>query len=169
MRLRNKLFILFLALCLGTSSFARDTHRSLSPEEPRIKDFKNNLTEENPNFPEEMHLVFQELAGDFAIFYDLDGKTAQFRYRRNKWDREAMESVHNLLSGRTYRLKGKFLGILYYPSNMENRRLATSVFFPDGENLTIVEKKDPQSIPVYQLVSYDESYSDSIIFQSPTE
>lgn len=169
MKLRNKVFIIVLTFAIGTSSFARDTHSSLSPEEPRIKDFKNNLSAESPNYPEEMHLVFQELAGDFAIFYDLDGKTAQFRYRRNKWDREAMESVHNLLSGRTYRLVGKFLGIIYYPRNMENRRLATSVFFPDGENLTIVEKKDPQSIPVYQLLRYEESYSDSIIFQSPTE
>ncbi|MCC5816664.1 MAG: hypothetical protein JJT78_18080 [Leptospira sp.] len=140
---------------------------SLNPQEPRIKDFKESINEENPNYPEEMHLFFQELAGDFAIFYDLDGHTVHFKYRRNKWDYEAMESVHNLLSGRTYRVKGKFLGIYYYPKNIELRRMATSIFITDGQELDWKFKKEDTTIPVFQLVSYNESYSDSIIFQSP--
>lgn len=165
--LSSLIFLIFLSSLISNRLEAEKFSGTITPKEQRIRDFKENINENNPNYPNEMHLFFQELAGDFAIFYDLNGHTVHFKYRRNKWDYDAIEAVHNLLSGRSYRIKGKFLGIYYFPKNIELRRMATSQFIADGEGLDWRYKKEETTIPVYELVSYDESYSESIIFQSP--
>lgn len=165
---RLVLGVLLIFITLEGKALQGDAFQgSIDPREPRIKDFKERISEENPNFPEEMHLYFQELTGDYAVFYDLDGRTVYYQYRRNKWDYDAIERVHNLFSGRSYRVRGDFLGIFYTPKNLENKRMATRVFVPTGEKLTREMKKEEESIPVYRLKDYTETYSDSIIFQSP--
>jgi hypothetical protein len=138
---------------------------SISEEEMRILDFKKLATESNMDFPEEIHLFFQELQGDYAVFYDRNGHLAQYRYRRNKWDQEAKDAVHNLLPGRSYKVRGRFQGFLFFGVNSVGRRQAMPIWVPQGPNLSLEIIQDPQSIPVYQLVSYTETYSDQIILE----
>jgi hypothetical protein len=164
-----KILIVQILICFPSfSSFlkAERFQGSISPKEKRIKDFKEELTENNPNLPKEYHLFFQQLAGDFAIFYDYDGRTIHFRYRRNKWDQDAIESVHNLLPGRSYLVEGEFLGIYYYPQVNESRNTVLPLF-TKKEKTTIALMKDPNTIPIYKLLGYKETYSSSILFQTP--
>ncbi|WCL50272.1 LIC_11959 family protein [Leptospira sp. GIMC2001] len=156
-------------LSLVDSIWSERFRGPISIQEKRIKDYKSELSSENPNYPKEMHLFFQELMGDYAIFYDLDGNTVHFKYRRNKWDRDAIEAVHNLLPSRSYKVQGEFTGILFFGKNLEGRKQAIPVFLPNNENLELEWKKEPDTIPVFKLVSYNESYSDTIIFESPNE
>lgn len=135
---------------------------SLPPSEKRIKDHQEAINGDSPNFPEEMHLYFQELAGDYAIFYDRDGRVAHFQYRKNKWDREAIESTHNLIPGRSYRIRGEFLGLLVFRLSVSGKKYPIPVFAPKGIELTIEDKKDRNSIPVYRLEQYQETYSSTI-------
>jgi len=164
-----RVLIINLLILLCSILFPLQAERfqgSISPKEKRIKDYKEDLTENNSELPKEYHLFFQQLAGDFAIFYDHDGRTIHFRYRRNKWDQDAIDSVHNLLPGRSYLVEGEFLGIYYYPQVNESRNTVLPLF-SQKEKTTIALVKDPNTIPIYKLLGYKETYSSSILFQTP--
>ena len=160
----------FLSLIMypGNVLFSEKFQGPISPKEKRIKDFKEELNENKQDLPEEYHLFFQELKGNYAIFYDLDGHTVHFQYRRNKWDREAIESVHNLLSGRSYKVSGDFLGVYYYPSVKESRSSILPLFIAK-KDVDLRTKKDLNTVPIYILKAYNESYSDAILLQTPDE
>ncbi len=138
----------------------------LSPNEKRISELKSALSEENPNLPSEYHLFFQQFEGDYAIFYDLDGHRVFFRYRRNKWDEENTARYHYLLPGRTFRVKGTFLGIWFYPKTSFDKRLATRVFLPASPELDWRWIRETSTIPVFALQECTESYTERIIFRS---
>lgn len=172
MQLRRALILGFSLLSLilypGNVLFSEKFQGPISPKEKRIKDFKEELNENKQDLPEEYHLFFQELKGNYAIFYDLDGHTVHFQYRRNKWDREAIESVHNLLSGRSYKVSGDFLGVNYYPSVKESRSSILPLFIAK-KDVDLRTKKDLNTVPIYKLKAYNESYSDAILLQTPDE
>lgn len=152
------IFIIFFSL----SSYP-NKHWWILPDEPRIQDAKDSLDENNPNFPESFHLFFQEFLGDYAVFYDLNGHIAYYQYRRNKWDEENTNKYYYLLKGRSYRVRGNFIGIYYFPEKKETKRISPRIFVPKGENIQLEWLKAKNTIPVFQLTEAIESYSDSII------
>ena len=160
--------IIIFNISNSVSIYSEKFQGPISTKEKRIKDYKQELNETNLELPEEYHLFFQELRGNYAIFYDLDGQTVHFQYRRNKWDRDAIESVHNLLSGRSYKVSGEFLGMYYYPTVQESRNSILPLFIAK-KDLDLKTKKDRNAIPIYKLKVYDESYSDAILMQTPDQ
>lgn len=77
----------------------------------RLRDLRRLLKEGKP-VPEELHLKYRGTQGNFAVFYDLEGKEALYRYRRDAFDDLAERKLRDLRSGQAYRMRGEFAGMM---------------------------------------------------------
>ncbi|WP_332460807.1 LIC_11959 family protein [Leptospira ainazelensis] len=155
--------ILFFVCIYGDVS-AQEVHRaaatyrsSISFEEKRIADIKESLTAESPNFPETIKLFFQELKGNYAVFYDWNGETVYYRYRINKFDKSRARMVRKLAEGAAYEVKGRWEGMIVY-------QVSTIPLFKRAAEVTLEDKKGRFSIPVFDLENFRELALDEIIY-----
>jgi hypothetical protein len=154
--------ILFFVCISGV--FAQEVQRaaatyrsSISFEEKRIADIKESLTTESPNFPETIKLFFQELKGNYAVFYDWNGETVYYKYRINKFDKSRARMVRKLAEGAAYEVRGRWEGMIVY-------QVSTIPLFKKASEVTLEDKKGRFSIPVYDLGEFRELALDEIIY-----
>nr|WP_246052933.1 hypothetical protein [Leptospira semungkisensis] len=137
---------------------AGNTYRGTIPlQEPRALDIKDKLSDSSPDFPVDLKLFFQGLQGNYAVFYDWNGHTVYYKYRDNKFDRRLRKYVSRLAGGAPYEVSGEYQGVIVF----ENKTI--SRFKKKGED-TIADRKEKQSIPVFQLTKYRELILEEIIF-----
>ncbi|WP_425460759.1 LIC_11959 family protein [Leptospira langatensis] len=137
---------------------AGNTYRgTISLQEPRALDLKDRLNDSSPNYPENLKLFFQGLQGNYAVFYDWNGHTVYYKYRDNKFDRRLRKYVSRLAGGAPYEVSGEYMGVIVF----ENKTI--SKFKKKGED-TLADRKEKQSIPVFQLTKYRELILEEIIF-----
>ncbi|EKP04193.1 hypothetical protein LEP1GSC018_3251 [Leptospira kirschneri str. 2008720114] len=149
---------------LTLSVFSQEIHRaastyrnSISLSEPRISDIKEALSSESPNFPNSLKLFFQELKGNYAIFYDWNGDTVYYKYRINKFDRSKLKQVRKLSEGAAYEVNGLWEGLLVF-------QVSTVPLFKKVSEISLEEKKEKFSIPVFDLVEFKELALDEILY-----
>ncbi|WP_241686828.1 LIC_11959 family protein [Leptospira stimsonii] len=154
--------ILFFVCISGVS--AQEVHRaattyrsSISFDEKRIADIKESLNTQSPNFPETIKLFFQELKGNYAVFYDWNGETVYYKYRINKFDKSRARLVRKLAEGAAYEVRGRWEGMIVY-------QVSTIPLFKKASEVTLEEKKGRFSIPVFDLGDFRELALDEIIF-----
>lgn len=137
---------------------AGNTYRgTITLQDPRALDIKEALSDSSPNYPETIKLYYQGLKENYAIFYDWNGHTVYYKYRENKFDRRLRKYVSRLAAGAPYEVTGEYQGVLVF----ENKTIRR--FKKKGED-TLADKKEKQSIPVFQLVKYRELILEEIIF-----
>lgn len=154
--------ILFFVCISGVS--AQEVHRaattyrsSISFDEKRIADIKESLNTQSPNFPETIKLFFQELKGNYAVFYDWNGETVYYKYRINKFDKSRARLVRKLAEGAAYEVRGRWEGMIVY-------QVSTIPLFKKASEVTLEEKKGRFSIPVFDLGDFRELALDEIIY-----
>ncbi|WP_425529241.1 LIC_11959 family protein [Leptospira stimsonii] len=154
--------ILFFVCIFGVS--AQEVHRaattyrsSISFDEKRIADIKESLNTQSPNFPETIKLFFQELKGNYAVFYDWNGETVYYKYRINKFDKSRARLVRKLAEGAAYEVRGRWEGMIVY-------QVSTIPLFKKASEVTLEEKKGRFSIPVFDLGDFRELALDEIIY-----
>ncbi|AXR69832.1 LIC_11959 family protein [Leptospira mayottensis] len=137
---------------------AATTYRDSIPlSEPRISDIKESLSSESPNFPNSFKLFFQELKGNYAIFYDWNGETVYYKYRINKFDKSRLRQVRKLSEGAAYEVSGRWEGMIVF-------QVSTVPLFKKASEITLEEKKEKFAIPVFNLVEFRELTLDEIIY-----
>ncbi|RHX79185.1 hypothetical protein DLM77_14695 [Leptospira yasudae] len=137
---------------------AAATYRASIPySEPRVADIKESLSSSSPEFPETFKLFFQELKGNYAVFYDWNGETVYYKYRINKFDKSRLRQVRKLAEGAAYEVRGKWEGLIVF-------QVSTIPLFKKANVVSLEEKKDRFSIPVYDLVEFRELALDEIIY-----
>ncbi|PJZ29682.1 LIC_11959 family protein [Leptospira kmetyi] len=163
------MLVLFLGMIvdfpiLGKTLFAQEVHRaaatyrsSISYSEPRVADLKESLSSSSPNFPDSIKLFFQELKGNYAVFYDWNGETVYYKYRINKFDKSRARQVRKLAEGAAYEVRGKWEGLIVF-------QVSTIPLFKKASEITLEEKKARFSIPVFDLVEFRELALDEIIY-----
>ncbi|ASV06100.1 hypothetical protein B2G47_09050 [Leptospira interrogans serovar Canicola] len=146
------------------SVFAQEIHRaastyrsSISLSEPRISDIKESLSSESPNFPNSLKHFFQELKGNYAIFYDWNGETVYYKYRINKFDKSKLKQVRKLSEGAAYEVNGLWEGLIVFQAS-------TVPLFKKASEISLEEKKEKSSIPVFDLVEFKELSLDEILY-----
>lgn len=77
----------------------------------RLGDLRRMLKEGKP-LPEELRLRFRGTQGNYAVFYDLEGREALYRYRRDPFDDLGARKLRDLRPGQAYRLRGEFVGFM---------------------------------------------------------
>ncbi|WP_338063530.1 LIC_11959 family protein [Leptospira adleri] len=154
--------VLFFICIFGT--FAQEVQRaaatyrsSISFDEKRIADIKESLTTQSPDFPETIKLFFQELKGNYAVFYDWNGETVYYKYRINKFDKSRSKMVRKLAEGAAYEVKGKWEGMIVH-------QVSTIPLFKKASETTLEDKKGRFSIPVFDLGEFRELALDEIIY-----
>ncbi|RHX90951.1 hypothetical protein DLM75_09855 [Leptospira stimsonii] len=154
--------ILFFVCISGVS--AQEVHRaaatyrsSISFDEKRIADIKESLNTQSPNFPETIKLFFQELKGNYAVFYDWNGETVYYKYRMNKFDKSRARMVRKLAEGAAYEVRGRWEGMIVY-------QVSTIPHFKKASEVTLEDKKGRFSIPVFDLGEFRELALDEIIY-----
>ncbi|EMS89022.1 LIC_11959 family protein [Leptospira noguchii] len=165
LNIQKILYTGFLLSNISTLSvFAQEVHRaastyrsSISLSEPRISDIKESLSSESPNFPNSLKLFFQELKGNYAIFYDWNGETVYYKYRINKFDKSKLRQVRKLSEGAAYEINGRWEGLIVFP-------VSTVPLFKKASEISLEEKKDKFSIPVFDLVEFKELALDEILY-----
>ena len=107
--------------------------------------------------PDTWKLYYQGTNDDFAVFYDIAGREVWFRYRRNKFDDEGINSIRFLVSGILYKIRGEFSGMFLYSDKIVP-------YFKKAEELSPEMKKSSPAIPVFRLIEYQSLASEDIIF-----
>lgn len=130
---------------------------SISLSEPRISDIKESLSSESPDFPNSFKLFFQELKGNYAIFYDWNGEIVYYKYRINKFDKSRLRQVRKLSEGAAYEVRGRWEGMIVFQAS-------TVPLFKKAPEITLKEKKEKFAIPVFDLVEFKELVLDEIIY-----
>ncbi|ASV10588.1 LIC_11959 family protein [Leptospira santarosai] len=137
---------------------AAATYRSsISYSEPRVSDLKESLSASSPEFPDSIKLFFQELKGNYAIFYDWNGETVYYKYRINKFDKSRLRQVRKLSEGAAYEVRGRWEGMIVF-------QVSTVPLFKKASEITPEEKKEKFAIPVFDLVGFRELTLDEIIY-----
>lgn len=102
----------------GTATIAAQTPTALRPYEgllresdPRLGDLRR-LLKEGKSLPEELRLRYRGTQGNYAVFYDLEGREALYRYRRDPFDDLGVRKLRDLRPGQAYRLRGEFVGFM---------------------------------------------------------
>ncbi|EMJ96105.1 LIC_11959 family protein [Leptospira alstonii] len=165
LNIQKMLWIAFFLFGIPIRSFfAQEVHRaaatyrsSISFSEPRISDIKESLSSESPNFPNSFKLFFQELKGNYAIFYDWNGETVYYKYRINKFDKSRLRQVRKLAEGGAYEVRGTWEGMIVF-------QVSTVPLFKKTSGISLEEKKERFSIPVFDLVEFRELALDEIIY-----
>ncbi|EMO27587.1 hypothetical protein LEP1GSC170_4585 [Leptospira interrogans serovar Bataviae str. HAI135] len=142
LNIQKILYFSFLLSNISTLSvFAQEVHRaastyrsSISLSEPRISDIKESLSSESPNFPNSLKLFFQELKGNYAIFYDWNGETVYYKYRINKFDKSKLRQVRKLSEGAAYEINGRWEGLIVF-------QVSTVPLFKKASEISLEEKK----------------------------
>jgi hypothetical protein len=96
----------------------------------RLSQIREALKKKEP-LPDYLFLRYQGREGNYVVFYDLDGRTALFRYRKDRFDDLAERKIRDLLPGQAYRLPLKFVGLIergvvYAEGTAEFQRLLDS-------------------------------------------
>ncbi len=137
---------------------AAATYRDSIPlSEPRISDIKESLSSGSPNFPNSFKLFFQELKGNYAIFYDWNGEMVYYKYRINKFDKSRLRQVRKLSEGAAYEVRGRWEGMIVF-------QVSTVPLFKKASEITLEEKKEKFAIPVFDLAEFRELTLDEIIY-----
>nr|WP_245918356.1 hypothetical protein [Leptospira ellinghausenii] len=155
-------FIGFLFLSIGLFAETESKYTGpISRSEKRILDGKLEF-QKTGVFPLEWKLYFKGKQGDFVVFYDLNGDEIHFRYRRNKFDLDAEFFVKDLFIGNPYLVKGEWIGYYHYAVDERGKRssLPTPKKLPGEKNEFI----DKQSIPIFQLQTYQEIRTDDLLY-----
>lgn len=156
--------LLFRKLFLSTffivslSIYSQKYQGDLPWSAPRLIQYQ-----ENGSFPEELLLFYRGQEGDYAIFYDLDGKEALFQFRRNRFDLESEKKLIGLFPGLVYRVKGNFKGMLVYYHPI----LKKNFFPPELFDKTELEQeiiKEKNNKPVFILKSYESAAFDQVLY-----
>ncbi|EMM80208.1 hypothetical protein LEP1GSC037_5023 [Leptospira interrogans str. 2006001854] len=104
-----------------------------------------------------MKLFFQELKGNYAIFYDWNGETVYYKYRINKFDKSKLKQVRKLSEGAAYEVNGLWEGLIVF-------QVSTVPLFKKASEISLEEKKEKSSIPVFDLVEFKELSLDEILY-----
>ncbi|WP_061219540.1 LIC_11959 family protein [Leptospira weilii] len=159
--LRVSFFLLGISAQLASAlevHRAAATYRDSIPlSEPRISDIKESLSSGSPNFPNSFKLFFQELKGNYAIFYDWNGETVYYKYRINKFDKSRLRQVRKLSEGAAYEVRGRWEGMIVF-------QVSTVPLFKKASEITLEEKKEKFAIPVFDLAEFRELTLDEIIY-----
>lgn len=125
---------------------------------PRLSKYQ-----EETNFPEELLLIYRGREGDYAVFYDLDGKEALFQFRRNKFDLEAEKKLVGLIEGQAYRVRGIFKGMLvYYHPLIKKNYFPPELFDKKDLEKELIQEKNNK--PVFLLKSYESLSFEQVIY-----
>ncbi|WP_246057434.1 LIC_11959 family protein [Leptospira gomenensis] len=137
---------------------AAATYRgSISFSEPRISDIKESLNDNSPDFPATWKLFFQELKGNYAVFYDWNGENVYYKYRINKFDRSRLKQVKKLAEGAAYEIRGKWEGIFLFSNSVVPS-------YKKASETSLKDKREKNSIPVYELEEFKELALDEILY-----
>ncbi|MCB1141807.1 MAG: hypothetical protein H7A24_05855 [Leptospiraceae bacterium] len=129
----------------------------LSSTDPRINDLKKK-----GEFPQEWKLIFRDKDEDYLIFYDIEGAEIYFKYRRDKFDREAVYRIDGLFPGQAYRVRGQLIGFFEAYSTSEKKNYFPAVY-RKLKDVQEENKKHPENIPVYKLNSLESTSIDEIL------
>ncbi|MDV6234874.1 hypothetical protein CH379_004425 [Leptospira ellisii] len=160
--MRASLLLLVSVWSLETSAQevqrAAATYRgSISFSEPRLSDIKESLNDNSPNFPEAWKLFFQELKGNYAVFYDWNGENVYYKYRINKFDRSRARQVKKLAEGAAYEIRGRWEGMILFSNSVVPS-------YKKASEITLKDKKEKHSVPVYELGEFRELALDEILY-----
>ncbi len=141
----------------------QDYNSNIKQEEPRIKDVRLNLSKDLPPFPKNGLLLFYSRQSDanYLVFYDRDGQELYFRYREDRFDRDAEKKLPFLRKGQAYRLKspGTLLGILLGPFFGPT---ASKKFFPVQQHKPHLS--NTQATLVFQFEGATDTSLDQLLF-----
>ena len=81
--------------------------------EPRLSQLQTMIKLKQP-IPKDLTLLYSEKKGNYLIFYDIEGRNAYYRYRRDRFDEQTEKKIPKpLIKGQSYRIKGMLEGLLY--------------------------------------------------------
>lgn len=104
--------VFLLLVCLYAVLSAADKYDGdISRKEKRIRDYKKEIKDISYQFPSELRLIFKEVYGDYAVFYDLNNDEVFYKYRRDKFNYDAKKKLSALLKGQSYKIIGEYSGI----------------------------------------------------------
>lgn len=131
-----------LARAAGRSALVRQEDNpyegDIRESDPRVEEIRQSLLRGRPA-PAELRLRFSGKRGDYLSFYDIDGEEIYYKYREDRFDREAEERVNNLIPGQAYLVTGAFLGLL----------LKNKLVLRGSQNFR-KDLKNTDSIPAYE-------------------
>lgn len=127
-------------------------------DSPRIASYQDS-----GSFPEEFLLIYRGREGDYAVFYDLDGKEALFQFRRNHFDLDAEKKLIGLFEGQVYKVRGSFKGILVYYNPLVKKNYFPPEFIDKKEaDPELIKEKNNK--PVFWLKSFESTAFDQVIY-----
>ncbi len=145
-----------IARAAGTSALVRQEDQpyegDIRETDARVKEIKAALAR-GQTAPAELRLRYSGTRGDYLAFYDMDGEEIYYRYREDRFDREAEERIADLIAGQAYLVAGDFLGLL-----LKNKLV------PPGNASFRTDIMDADSIPAYEYRSARPLRIDQILF-----
>jgi hypothetical protein len=129
----------------------------INSKDNRILDYKSKK-----EFPEEWKLIYKSKEDDYVIFYDIEGNELYFKYRRDKFDRDADYKISGLFKGQAYRIKGTLIGSILRFDVKLNKKIIPPKFIPKDS----IEKDNlyhPENIPTFSLLFFESTIFDEVI------
>lgn len=115
-------FAAFLILILISASDAHSQtpYDDIKESDLRTEEIRKKLIQ-NEGLPESFRLRYSEPLGNYLYFYDRENISILFKYREDRFDRDAEKKISHLIPGQPYTVKGNFLGVIldarFYPSS----------------------------------------------------
>lgn len=163
LRLINNLLIIVILIPV----FAEKYEGPISSREKGVLDYKKELKGISKERTDQLRLFFKDIESDYAVFYDLKGNEAFFKYRKDKFDYDASERVSGLFKGQAYIIKGKFIGILNYRDKDKFKLISPRFISIDNPEFSRVvsDKESLISIaPAFELEEYKTTVLEEIIY-----
>ena len=105
---------------LGLSAPASPYQGDIREKDPRVKDIRALIRKGNAA-PGAIRLRYSGRRGNYAAFYDLEGKNIYYRFRDDRFDRRALRKLAHVIRGQAYLVRGPFLGVIlrrkFFPTN----------------------------------------------------
>ncbi len=85
----------------------------IKEKELRLSQLQTMIKLKQP-IPKDITLLYSRKKGNYLIFYDIEGRNAYYRYRRDRFDKQAEKKIPKfLIKGQSYQIKGILEGLLY--------------------------------------------------------
>ena len=111
-------FIFFSAMLIAGPAFPQTPYDDIKESDKRVLELKQMLLD-NTALPESFRMRYSGTRDNYLSFYDRENNEMYFRYREDRFDRDAEKKIGNLIQGEAYSVRGKFQGVLlsgrFYP------------------------------------------------------
>jgi len=96
------------------------------------------------------------------VFYDPEGFEVYFQYRKDRFDREALDRISVLRSGGIYQVQGEWMGLLSFRDEYGKKKKSRR-FVIQKEGLPSEWCKDTDSVLYFQLKSWQRLDGEDLI------